>query len=270
MCVFRKIILKKYKILNKVSQTLLLMDIVNNNEDNKIFQVLNHYWFPIKDVINKVENFCIQNNYKNILEIGPGKVPFSLSTKTIGYNEYVNDYIELDIDINKLPFQDKAFDFVYSRHTLEDIQNPDFCMNEIIRISNSGYIETPSPLIEVTKGVDALNKSCNYAGYIHHRYIIWSDIDKCEIHFLPKYSCIIDNYFEPDNDIREKMYNIINNYPIYWNNYFIWKDKTPKIIIYKNGVNFGVKNHIVDDYISLIYQAIDTSIKNTEYFCKSY
>ena len=87
-------------------------------------------------------------------------------------------------------------DFVYSRHTLEDIQNPDFCMNEIIRISKSGYIETPSPLIETAKGIDAPDKRMNYAGYIHHRYIIWSNIEKCEIYILPKYNSIIDNYLE--------------------------------------------------------------------------
>lgn len=242
----------------------------NNSENNKNFKVVNFYWFPIQDIINNVERFCINNNYKNILEIGPGKVPFSLSTKTIGYNENINNYIELDIDTDKFPFENYSFDFVYSRHTLEDIQNPNFCISEIIRVSNSGYIETPSPLIEVTKGVDALNKSFNYAGYIHHRYIVWSDIDKCEIYFLPKYNSIIDTHFEPDTETREKIYNIINNYPIYWNNYFIWKDKNPKIIMYKNGVNFGIKNHIIDDYITLLYEAINISIKNTDYFVNTF
>jgi len=243
------------------------------NNDNNIFKVVNFYWMPIENINNNIEYFCVKNNLKNVLEIGPGNIPFSLSTKTIGYNEKIKDCIELDIDVNQLPFENKSTDFVYSRHTLEDIQNPDFCMSEIIRISDSGYIETPSPLIEVTKGVDALSKSIHYAGYVHHRYIVWSDIEKCEIYFLPKYSAIIDNYFNPDNNDKLKIYNIINNNPIYWNNYFIWKDKTPKIIMYKNGINFGVKNHIVDDYIQILYQAINISIKNTEYFinhfCKS-
>lgn len=241
--------------------------------NDNIFKVVNFYWKPIEDINNHIEFFCTKNNFKNVLEIGPGIIPFSLSTKTIGYNEKIKDYIELDIDVNQLPFENKSIDFVYSRHTLEDIQNPDFCMSEIIRISNSGYIETPSPLIEVTKGVDALSKSSQYAGYVHHRYIVWSDIEKCEVYFLPKYNSIIDNYFNPDNNDKFKIYNIINNNPIYWNNYFIWKDKTPKIVMYKNGINFGMKNDIVDDYIQILYQAINTSIKNTKYFinhfCKS-
>ena len=61
--------------------------------------------------------------------------------------------------------------------------------------------------------------------------------------FLPKYNSIIDNYFEPNSDNKIKYYNMINNNPIYCNNYFIWKDKTPKVIMYKTGVNFGVKSH---------------------------
>jgi hypothetical protein len=235
-------------------------------DNNNIQKVINFYWTPIKEITDKIEEFCKENNFKNILEIGPGINHFSLANIFIGCNEKLNDYVELDIDVNRLPFENKSIDFVYSRHTLEDIQNPDFCMSEIIRISNSGYIETPSPLIEITKGVDACSKSYNYAGYIHHRYIIWSNIEKCEIYFLPKYNSIIDNYFELDNDTKKNVYNIINNYPIYWNNYFIWKNKTPKVIMYKNGVNFGIKNHMIDDYINLLYEAINASIQNTDYF----
>ena len=77
---------------------------------------------------------------------------------------------------------------------LEDIQNPDFALNEITRVTKyGGYIETPSPLIEVTKNVDGSGFSNSYCGYIHHRYIVWSNIQKNEIYFLPKYSCILDH-----------------------------------------------------------------------------
>ena len=245
----------------------------DNDNNNTNCKVVNFHWQSIPEIISNIEFFCLENKFQNILEIGPGVHPFSLSTKTIGFNEKIKNFIELDIDTNKLPFEDGSMDFVYSRHTLEDIQNPDFCMNEIIRISNSGYIETPSPLIEVTKGVDVGDKSIKYAGYIHHRYIIWSNIEKCEIYFLPKYNSIIDNFFEPNSDNSDNSdnrYNMINNNPIYWNNYFIWKDKTPKVIMYKNGVNFGLKNNMITDYIDLLYEAINTSIQNTVYFMINY
>jgi hypothetical protein len=39
------------------------------------------------------------------------------------------------------------------------------------------------------------------------------------------------------------MYRLINNYPIYWNNYFIYNaSNKPKVIMYKNGGNFNIKN----------------------------
>jgi len=226
-------------------------------------KIINHHWTPINEITDKLVNYCKTYDYTNVLEIGPGSVPFPLSTKTIGINENIKDYIEIDIDNTKFPFENNSFDFVYSRHVLEDIQNPDFAMNEIIRITKlGGYIETPSPLIEITKGVDGLGCSNMYSGYIHHRYIIWSDILKNEIYFLPKYSCIIDNFLELnfDKDINELYDN-----PYYWNNYFIWKDRKPKIIMYKNGVNFGLNGNMINDYIKLINEAVNTSIRNTNF-----
>jgi hypothetical protein len=238
---------------------------MNNINDLK---VINKFWAPVKDITESVETFCLKNNYKNILEIGPGYVPFTLATKSIGFNEKISDFIELDIDTNLLPYENNEIDFVYSRHVLEDIQNPDFALSEIFRVSKSGYIETPSPLIEITKGVDGSPLSDKYCGYIHHRYIVWSSIEKNEIYFLPKYSCILDHMLNITHDIKSHLYNLINNYPVYWNNYFIYNViNSPKIIMYKNGVNFNTKGGtMVEDYITLISRAINESIENTNYF----
>lgn len=54
----------------------------------------------------------------------------------------------------------------------EDIQNPDFAFSEMIRVSKEGFIETPSPLIEVTRNVDANDLTRAFCDYIHHRYIV--------------------------------------------------------------------------------------------------
>ena len=207
---------------------------------------------------------CKNNNYKKILEIGPGINPFPLANISVGYNEKIRNYISIDIDEQKLPFNDQELDFIYSRHTLEDIQNPNFAMSEIIRCCKSGYIETPSHLVEITKGVDSYDNSYLYGGYMHHRYIIWSDIEKCEIYFLPKYSCLIDNLLQV---LNKDHYKIINQLPLNWNNYFIWKDKKPKIISYKNGINFNLTPM---SYSKPVSEAVNTSIKNTGYFCENY
>ena len=57
--------------------------------------------------------------------------------------------------------------------------------NEITRVCKTGYIETPSPLIEFSTNVDSGDSP--YKGYIHHRYFVWSDIKTNTLYFLPKY-----------------------------------------------------------------------------------
>jgi hypothetical protein len=235
------------------------------NFNIELAKIKTHHWYPIKNIIDILVVFCENKKMKNILEIGPGKIPFPLANKFIGYNEKIKDYIEIDIDTTALPFEYKELEFIYSRHTLEDIQNPDFAMKEIIRTSKSGYIETPSPLIEILKGIDYNKNSDLYGGYIHHRYIIWSNIEKCEIYILPKYSNIIDNFLVINEKELKKLYCIANNYPIYWNNYFFWFEREPKIIVYKNGINMGVNRDLIEDYSLLIGDAINQSLFNTNY-----
>jgi len=239
----------------------------NHNSETNTITINKHFWGPNRTILKMVEKYCITNKYKQILEIGPGKVPFKLATDFIGSNETITSYIEIDIDNQIFPYSDNHFDFIYCRHVLEDIQNPDFALSEMLRISKSGYIETPSPLIEITKDVDAASLSDKYCGYIHHRYIVWSSIQKNEIYFLPKYSCILDHMLDISDDVKYHLYNLINNYPVYWNNYFVYDSvNSPKIIMYKNGVNFGINKNMIGDYIALVTRAINESIENTNYF----
>src|ERR1700733_6220826 len=70
-----------------------------------------------------------------------------------------------------LPFGDKAFDFAYCRHVLEDLYNPFLLCTEMARVAMAGYIQTPSPLAEVCRGVDG--NSPSWRGYQHHRFLIW-------------------------------------------------------------------------------------------------
>lgn len=242
----------------------------NSNTNNKPFKVEKYYWYPNNSVTKMVENICITNKYKKILEIGPGTNYFKLATDFVGYNETITDCIDIDIDVTTLPFLKGHFDFLYCRHVMEDIQNPDFALNEIFRVSKLGYIETPSPLVEITKNIDA-SDSEKYCGYIHHRYIVWSNVQKNEIYFLPKYGSILDNLILSD-ETKHKIYNLINNYPVYWNNYILYNSQNkPNVIMYKNGVNMGKNGEtLISDYVTLINRAINETIDNTNYFIQTY
>lgn len=234
--------------------------------------VKNHHWWRNSTILKMIETHCETNKYSKVLEIGPGTVPFKFASDFIGCNETITNYIDIDIDNTKIPYADNLFDFIYCRHVLEDIQNPDFALNEILRVSKfGGYIETPSPLIEATKNVDGPLGADKYCGYIHHRYIVWSNIQKNEIYFLPKYSCILDHFFKLDDSSTRHLYNLINNYPVYWNNYVLFDTNTkPTIVMYKNGVNFGKNRNMKEEYIDLVIRAISESIENTNYFIRTY
>lgn len=229
------------------------MNYLENLNDYKFEDdhIVNFYWSPLNIITDKlIERY---KNCKKVLEIGPGTVPFPLSTNSIGINEKIKDYIEVDIDTTIFPFKIHEFDFMYCRHVLEDIQNPDFAISEIFRTCKSGYIETPSPLIEITKGVDSGRNGVDYCGYIHHRYIIWSY--KNTVYFLPKYPII--EYLIPN----KQLISIANNYPIYWNNYLLFSNPC-SIVIYKNGINMEIRT----DYINLINRAVLESFLTTNEF----
>jgi SAM-dependent methyltransferase len=261
---------------NSESNNIFLYDNTNPEPDPKNeLSITNLYWGPNSFIIKMIEQICTTNKYEKVLEIGPGTIQFKFATDFIGCNETIKNYIDIDIDKQTFPFDNEQFDFIYCRHVLEDIQNPDFALQEIFRVTKfGGYIETPSPLIEITKDVDANSISNMYCGYIHHRYIVWANIEKNEIYFLPKYSCILDHMLKITEETKSHLYNLINNYPVYWNNYFLYDSKNkPTVIMYKNGVNFNCKSNnynMIYEYIQLVTRAINESIENTNYFIKTY
>jgi hypothetical protein len=66
------------------------------------------------------------------------------------------------------PFPDKFFDYATCSHVLEDVRDPIWLCSEMSRIAKAGYIETPSRILEQTKGIE----HPLYAGYAHHRWLI--------------------------------------------------------------------------------------------------
>jgi ubiquinone/menaquinone biosynthesis C-methylase UbiE len=60
-------------------------------------------------------------------------------------------FVNAKID-EKLPFGDKEFDFAYSHHAFEHLDNPSLACEEMIRIAKSGVIITPSFFAELIFG----------------------------------------------------------------------------------------------------------------------
>ena len=231
--------------------------------------LVNKFWGPNSNVINKIKKYCDQHNFSKIIDIGAGYMPFALANYIIDsddtYSHLYKNSILNKININYEPFLyiDKFFDYGYSRHTLEDISNPYFAFNEIIRVSKRGYIETPSPLIESLKGVDG-GTSPLHRGYIHHRYIVWSDKETNTLYFLPKMPII--EYTKILDQIETKLIYLANNFPLLWNNYYIYnEDLQPNIIVYGHNTN---DNLFLDNtiYGNLILSGIEKSIEYSNHY----
>jgi hypothetical protein len=78
-------------------------------------------------------------------------------------------WIQTDLcDRQPWPIADKAFDFAICSHLLEDIRDPIWVCSELRRIAKAGYIESPSRVVEQSKGIE----NPRHAGYYHHRWLI--------------------------------------------------------------------------------------------------
>jgi len=99
-----------------------------------------------KNHINKV----IKENPKwKILDIGCGYRAHPSASVIADVQDLSNYYKEkkfIKINEKKLPFKDKEFDFVIASHVIEHVEDFEFFIKELERISSKGYIELPSRL----------------------------------------------------------------------------------------------------------------------------
>ena len=120
-----------------------------------------------------------------ILDVGPGPNLFPPATHSVDWKEWPGCRVApvhaiLDFSREPLPGQD-LFGFVYCRHVVEDLRNPEGLFENINRIARRGYIETPTVCHELTVGVDAGSK---WRGHFHHHWFCWVEGDV--LHLLTK------------------------------------------------------------------------------------
>ncbi len=183
------------------------------------------YW-AASDQVTAYLKSLIPDDAK-VLEIGPGAM---MDRPSFGRSDIYVDAYEIDsvprdklyicnVAEEPLPFPDKSIDFVYCRHVLEDIYNPFFAMREMQRVAKAGYIETPSPIAELCRGVDVSGTSAMcHRGYFHHHFFIWVYLN--QLRFLSKYSFL--EYARIDDT---GLMNWLREGPKYWNTYYLWKDE---------------------------------------------
>ena len=97
--------------------------------------------------INHINSILEKNNEWKILDIGCGYSANKKATTIADVQDFSNYYKErnfVKINEKKLPFKNKEFDFVISSHVIEHVEDFEFFIKELERISNKGYIELPT------------------------------------------------------------------------------------------------------------------------------
>ena len=99
--------------------------------------------------LNFVNNILSKNSNWKILDIGCGYRAHknaSVIADIQNFSEFYKGKKFVQIQGKNLPFKDKEFDFVIASHVIEHVDDFEFFIKELERISSKGYIELPSRL----------------------------------------------------------------------------------------------------------------------------
>ena len=202
------------------------------------------HWAPIPAVIDYLTNVVIPKDAK-VLDVGPGHAPFPRANVSVDFVDVpgVDNLIKCDLAKEPLPFGDKEFDFVYCRQTIEDMYDPFPLCREMSRVGRAGYIETPSPMAELGRGVDG--GSPPFRGYHHHRYIAWTFGE--ELRLTSKYPFV--EYIRFD---ESKIDSMLRQDAKYWNTFYLWKDNI-NVVHRQAPLDYVIPR----DYASILNEAMD-------------
>jgi ubiquinone/menaquinone biosynthesis C-methylase UbiE len=96
-----------------------------------------------------IDNLLLNNTTWNILDIGCGYNASKFAKVICDVQDLSNHYQDkrfVRLTEKKLPFKDKEFDFVVASHVMEHVEDVDFFIKELERVSKKGYIELPTKL----------------------------------------------------------------------------------------------------------------------------
>lgn len=216
------------------------------------------HWAPLQAV---TDHLCrIIPAGAKVLDVGPGHAPFARADASVDFQDApaAKNLTKCDFAVEALPFSDKSFDVVYCRHVLEDLYNPFHLIAEMSRVGKAGYIETPSPFAELTRGVDG--GSPPWRGYHHHRWIIWSRqlseaLRADELCFVSKFPMI-------EHDPRlDDLEPLLRASARRWNTYHLWIDRV-FVRHHQNPLDFRMP----EGYQGLLFAAAAGSQNATDRF----
>jgi len=166
---------------------------------------------------------CPVSNSALVLEVGSGGNPYPRSNVLVDAYEdtserhwapLVHDRPTVLADGEKLPFKDKAFDYVIASHVLEHTTDPASFLAELQRVARAGYIETPDAFME------RINP------YKDHRLEVTVRNDALIIRKKPQWIMDVElvEMYEPRAKLRVA-HDLIPKYPEDFHMRYYWSEK---------------------------------------------
>jgi SAM-dependent methyltransferase len=151
-----------------------------------------------------------------ILDVGSGGWPFRYATHLADkYPDRTTHRVEaivtdqrpfFEVDLEKLPFKDKAYDFVFCSHVLEHMGNPGVAMRELMRVARKGYIEVPTRLSDVMFNFTRLPNHHRWHGLVVGTTIVlieWNDWERRDLG-NDFFDALHSSYANPFQDFFER------------------------------------------------------------------
>tara|TARA_Y100000591_G_C21561750_1_gene558896 strand:+ start:53 stop:664 length:612 start_codon:yes stop_codon:yes gene_type:complete len=96
-----------------------------------------------------IDKLIKENSNWNILDIGCGYTAHENAKVICDVQDLSHFYKNkkfVKLNDKRLPFQDNEFDFVIASHVIEHVEDVDYFIKELERVSSKGYIELPTIL----------------------------------------------------------------------------------------------------------------------------
>ena len=155
-----------------------------------------------------------------VLDVGSGGWPFKRATHLADkYLDRTTHRVEaivrdqrpfFEVDLEKLPFEDKAYDFAFCSHVLEHMDNPGAAMRELMRVGRRGYIEVPTRLSDVMFNFTRLPNHHRWHGLVVGSTVVlieWNDWERRDLGndffdaLHSEYSNAFQEFFERNRDL---------------------------------------------------------------------
>jgi len=192
------------------------------------------------DYQKKFVQFKVKDGDK-VLDIGSGGSPFPYATQLVDkypekthhrYEKFKTNQLPFtQADVEKLPFEDKTFDYVYCSHVLEHVANPVQALNEIQRVGKRGFIEVPTKMSDTIFNYTRLgdfhkwyiNKVGDKLVFIEYNENELRDTGNKELFFMVH--SLLTNSFKRMFHRNRDMFSC----------FYLWENEIKYIVIDKNG-----------------------------------